>query len=109
MTAGPFLPETIWQADENKFVAEEFGDTALVYHRPSGDTHFLSFLPVDALKFIVQRSADCNAIHQHLLEIYEFDEQDLPFQLVKDAIGQLDETGLITPAVSVGKPLTGTN
>lgn len=109
MTAGPFSPETVWQADQDQFLAEEFGDTMLVYHRPSGDTHFLSFLPADALKSVVQQPANMIDLHAHLMKMYDFSEEDLPIQLVQDAIGQLDETGLICPIRCSGNQTSGAN
>lgn len=95
--------DVLWMSEGDLYLEHVFEDTTLVYCKLSGDTHFLSFLPADILKLIEKKPMSISALHTHFLTEYDFSENDLPLSIMKDAITQLDETGLAWPSAADAK------
>lgn len=97
MPAGPINDSMKWTSDRSNWLAEEFDDTFLVFFRGSAETHFLNFLSFGALRQLSDRALDLGDLANRLREEFSLTEEELPEDLVRSVIEQLDETGLISP------------
>jgi PqqD family protein of HPr-rel-A system len=74
-----------------------WGDSAVVFHPGSGDTHLLNPLAAEALHALSESPLDAGELTQHLALRMEGASSELAAQL-RQLLQEFDDLGLIEPA-----------
>lgn len=104
MAAGPISTDMRWTATAADREVIEYDDTFLVYFRPSGETHFLNFLSHGVMDAVTDKELELSAIRDALRAKFGLSPEELPESLLAQTIDELDDTGMIIPAVRSAEP-----
>lgn len=75
-----------------------WGDEAVVFHPPSGDTHVLHLIAAETLFVLTERGcATADELSHHLAAALEVENDETVLRHVEQCLAQFHELGLIEP------------
>lgn len=77
----------------------QWGDAHLMFHSPSGQTHFLSQTAQDIVSLLQTRDCATDTLHQTLLTRYAIDEDEDLRTAIAEVLTLLDGLGVIQARV----------
>jgi PqqD family protein of HPr-rel-A system len=97
------ITTTKWRVSPDADLRWRFwGDEAIVFHPPSGDTHVLHPIAAEVLQYLCDRCADLNQIASFLASQAPAggrpDAADPSLQVLTKLLTDFDQLGLIEPA-----------
>lgn len=100
MTAGPINQDWRWTVDPEQVVTHSFGDTAFVFHKPSGTTHILNLVSLAMVDFLASKSPTLAEIEQGFPAFLEVPPEECPRGVTRRLFEELDDIGLVERVVS---------
>lgn len=99
MVAGPVPSSCLWCATSHKTSVQKYEDVYLVFHKASGDTHLLNFLSYAVFELLADQSLSVDDILARVRNTLQLTEEDCPHSLIVATLEQLDDVGLVYPAM----------
>ncbi len=97
MTAGPVSDTQKWRSSRDSYIVHEYDDTFLLYFKPSGESHFLNFLSYGVVDTVSDQALTLQELQSELCSRFDFSETELPLDLIRKTISDLDDAALIEP------------
>jgi PqqD family protein of HPr-rel-A system len=91
--------ERLWRAGRaDDLVWAEFGDDYVVYHRPSGKTHFFNTATATLIRVVLTEPKNATAAAEALAEHEEAAGDEAFFAAVAESLAHLEHLGLVERA-----------
>ena len=94
------MDSSLWRViDSSSLFFEEWEQDAIIYNGMSGETHKLNALAIEILKLMLQKSWTPISLTEEICSIFDFENDAVLLQNIKQVINQFNALGLIEPQI----------